>query len=129
MTARAERTCCCRACSRWRRETKSSPSASRSHDTALTCILVCMRQLNLNVTPEFERDLRQYMKKRGIERKSDAIRQAVREALQRPAGSQDYDFRSWLGLGLKAPLRRKPRFKSEDDLWSLIPPSSWPFSS
>jgi hypothetical protein len=77
-----------------------------------------MRQLNLNVTPEFERDLRQYMKKRGIERKSDAIRQAVREALERTAGFQDYDFRSWLGLGLKAPLRRKPRFKSEDDLWS-----------
>jgi len=77
-----------------------------------------MSQLNLNVTPEFERDLRRYMKQRSIKRKSDAIRQALREAVERAGSGSDYDFRAWLGLGLKAPLRRKPRFQSEDELWS-----------
>ena len=76
-----------------------------------------MRQLNLNVTPEFERDLRQFMKLRRITRQTEAIRLALREAVARASTGGDYDFRAWLGLGLKAPLRRKPRFKSEDDLW------------
>ena len=80
--------------------------------------MTCMRQLNLNVTPEFERDLRRYMKQRGIARKSEAIRLALRDAVERVGSGGDYDFRAWLGLGLKAPLRRKPRFQSEDDLWS-----------
>jgi hypothetical protein len=57
-----------------------------------------MKQINLNVTPEFERDLRQYMKLRKLDRKSDAIRWAIREALSRESGSADYDFRAWLGL-------------------------------
>lgn len=72
----------------------------------------------MNVTAEFERDLRRFMKQRSIARKSDAIRQALHEAVERVGSGGDYDFRSWLGLGLKAPLRRKPRFQSEDDLWS-----------
>ena len=79
--------------------------------------MVCMQQLNLNVTPDFERDLQRYMKQRGIPTKSDAIRQALREAVARSGGG-DYDYRGWLGLGLKAPLPRKRRFHSEDDLWS-----------
>ena len=80
--------------------------------------MICMRQLNLNVTAEFERDLEAFMKSRRIARKSDAIRQALREAAARSMGHDEYDFRSWLGLGLKAPLRPKPRFHSEDELWS-----------
>ncbi len=77
-----------------------------------------MRQLNLNVTPDFERDLRRFMRQRNIARKSEAIRMALREVVDRAAGAKEYDFRAWLGMGLKAPLRRKPRFRSEDDLWS-----------
>ncbi len=77
-----------------------------------------MRQININVTPEFEHDLQLYMRQRKINRKSDAIRQAVREAAVRGPRSNDYDFRTWLGLGLKAPLRPKPRFHCEDELWS-----------
>jgi len=77
-----------------------------------------MKQLNLNVTAEFERDLETYMKSHKITRKSEAIRQALREAGARSAGAAEYDFRSWFGLGLKAPLRREPRFHSEDELWS-----------
>jgi hypothetical protein len=77
-----------------------------------------MRQLNLNVTPEFERDLRQFMKQRRITQQTEAIRLSLREAVARAGAGAEYDFRAWLGLGLKAPLRRKPRFRSEDDLWS-----------
>ena len=77
-----------------------------------------MKQLNLNVTAEFERDLQTYMKSRSIPSKSEAVRRALREAVARSDGDEEYDFRSWLGLGLKAPLRRKPRFAGEDDLWS-----------
>ena len=75
-----------------------------------------MKQLNLNVTPDFERDLQQYMKKKEIPTKSEAIRQALREVGAHGTGS-DYDFRSWLGMGLKTPLRKKRRFRSEDELW------------
>ena len=80
--------------------------------------MICMRQLNLNVTAEFERDLQAYMKSHKISRKSEAIRRALREAAARSMGHDEYDFRSWLGLGLKAPLRPKPRFHGEDELWS-----------
>jgi len=77
-----------------------------------------MGQLNLNVTPEFERDLRRFMREKGIAKKSDAIRQALREAVAKADAHFQSDYRSWLGLGLKAPLNPKPRFQSEDDLWS-----------
>ena len=86
--------------------------------TARTCIIACMKQLNLNVTEGFERDLESFMKSRRIARKSDAVRQALREAAARSAGDSEYDFRAWLGYGLKAPLARKRKFRSEDDLWS-----------
>ena len=77
-----------------------------------------MKQLNLNVTTEFERDLQAYMKSHGLSRKSEAIRQAMREASARSVQDKEYDFRSWLGWGLKAPLRRKQRFHSEEELWT-----------
>ena len=77
-----------------------------------------MKQLNLNVTPEFEKDLKSYMRSRSVQSKSAAVRSALREAVELSAAGGDYDFRSWLGLGLKSPLRRKRRFRSEDDLWS-----------
>jgi hypothetical protein len=77
-----------------------------------------MRQLNLNVTEEFERDLRRFMRQKGIAKQSEAIRLAVREAVARTGAASHSDYRSWLGLGLKSPLNPKPRFRSEDELWS-----------
>ncbi|HEV2202302.1 MAG TPA: ribbon-helix-helix domain-containing protein [Bryobacteraceae bacterium] len=76
-----------------------------------------MRQLNLNVTDEFVRDLKRLMKRKGIKNKSDAIRLAVREAATSAAAPAS-DYRGWLGMALKAPLNPKPRFRGEDDLWS-----------
>jgi hypothetical protein len=78
-----------------------------------------MKQLKINLTPEFERDLAQYMKMRKLRSKPDAIRQAIREAVSHESGATDNDFRAWLGSGLRAPVRR-PRFRNEDDLWSQI---------
>ncbi len=73
-------------------------------------------QINLNVTPDFERNLRRYMRARGLRTKSEAIREAVREALgliERRAAPGELD--GWLGLAEGG--RRRPRFISEDQLW------------
>jgi Arc/MetJ-type ribon-helix-helix transcriptional regulator len=91
--------------------------ASRPRRTGLTCIIICMRQLNLNVTDEFVRDLQRLMKRKGINSKSEAIRLAVREAAASAAAPVS-DYRGWLGMALKAPLKPKPRFRDEDSLWS-----------
>ncbi len=77
-----------------------------------------MKQLSLSVTPEFEAGLGRYMEQKNIRTKSDAIRLALREAVGRRSRETSYDSRSWLGLALKAPLSRKPGFRSEDELWS-----------
>lgn len=75
-----------------------------------------MVQMNINLTQQFQRDLELYMKARGIKQKSEAVRQAVKEALE-AVERKKYDFGRLLGIGLKAPLNPNPRFKSEDDLW------------
>lgn len=75
-----------------------------------------MPQINLHVTDRFEKDLRRYMRARGIPTKSAAIRTAVREGCQRSASAKGTDFLSWVGLGKKGPGKRG-RFASHDDLW------------
>jgi Arc/MetJ-type ribon-helix-helix transcriptional regulator len=77
-----------------------------------------MKQLNVNITPEFERDLRRVMKVKGLKTKSDAVRQAVREAAERAHPTKKYDFRSLIGIALGGKENPNPRFKTEDDLWS-----------
>lgn len=71
----------------------------------------------MNVTPEFERDLKHLMARKRIRQKSEAIRLAVREAARRGTSSS-YDYRAWLGLALKGPLNPRPKFRNEDQLWS-----------
>ncbi len=74
-----------------------------------------MRQLNLIVTPEFERDLKKLIKARKYPNQSAAIRAAVHDAAQQKAPRRT--FRELLGLAAKYPENPNPRFKSEDDLW------------
>lgn len=70
------------------------------------------------MTADFEKALGEYMRKLHITQKSEAIRRAVREAVDNLRRStKSTDFHEWIGLGLKAPLNRKPRFLSEDNLW------------
>lgn len=78
-----------------------------------------MAQLNLNITPEFKKNLEKYMRKRGITTKSEAIRMALHELVTMMSVSKKSDFDSWLGAGLKAELKSSRKFKSEDDLWKI----------
>lgn len=86
--------------------------------TGPVCILICMRQININVTPEFEKDLQRLMKLRKYRTQSEAIRTAVHEAAKPAARTKPGSLRQLLGAALKAPMNPKPRFQSEDDLWS-----------
>ena len=77
-----------------------------------------MSQININVTPEFSKDLNRYMKKKGIKQKTEAIRKAVHEVAEKvEASTKEGEFRHLLGIGLKAPVNPNPRFKTEDELW------------
>jgi Arc/MetJ-type ribon-helix-helix transcriptional regulator len=77
-----------------------------------------MAQLNVHVTPEFEEALARLVRLRKLRSKSEAVRVAVHETLERETRRVDApDFRSWIGAALKAPLNPNPRFQSDDDLW------------
>ncbi len=78
-----------------------------------------MAQLNINLTDEFEEALRRFMRLRGVRTKSEAIRLAVQEGVERSlerAGRTS--FRAWLGAATRAPLNPRPRFASDRDLWA-----------
>ncbi len=77
-----------------------------------------MSQLNLNLTPQFEKDLLKYMKEKGVSTKSEAIRVAIKEALEFHCNAtKKSDLRELLGIGLRAPINIHPQFSSEDELW------------
>ncbi len=77
-----------------------------------------MAQLNLHVKPDFERDLARFMRLRGLDTKSEAIRLAVREGLERARGAgARKSFSSWAGAALGVRPNPEPRFPSDDDLW------------
>lgn len=78
-----------------------------------------MSQLNIHVTERFEKVLARLMKLRSLKTKSEAIRVAVEETLERAQkrSQRGENYAEWLGLGLRAPLNPSPRFHSDDDLW------------
>jgi len=88
-------------------------------DNLVTCMYtVQVSQLNVNMTPEFERALQRLMRIRGIANKSEAVRIAVIEAADRERVKvRSAAFHELRGAGLRAPQRTRPRFASEDDLW------------
>jgi len=76
-----------------------------------------MPQLNIHLTPEFEEALSEYMRLKRVKTKSDAVRLAVQEAVEREKRLRIVpDFSQWIGLALQAPLNPHPRFRSDDDL-------------
>ena len=78
-----------------------------------------MKQMNLQLNKEFLRNLKRLMQLSGIRTKSEAIRQAVARAVEdRLARKQQTNFRAWIGIGLRSPLKQSRQFKTEDDLWS-----------
>lgn len=77
-----------------------------------------MGQLNINLTPAFEEALTKYMKIRGIRSKSEAVRVAVQEGLERSMAShREVDFGSWLGSARGPGENLSPRFSSDHQLW------------
>lgn len=81
-----------------------------------------MAQININVTPSFARKLKTLMKLRRIRTKSEAIRVAVDEALERAKQPPPVtDFSEWLGIGNRGPDRPDRKFLSDDDLWEKGP--------
>lgn len=78
-----------------------------------------MPQLNLHLSPEFEQALAEFMRRRQIRTKSDAVRVAVQEAVERERRAYLVpDFSQWIGLGKQAPENPHPKFRSDSDLWS-----------
>lgn len=65
-----------------------------------------MSQISVELNPELEHALAEYMKLRHIETEAEAIRAALAEVVEhskiRP------DFSHWLGLGLQAPENPEP---------------------
>jgi hypothetical protein len=77
-----------------------------------------MTQLNVNMTPEFEAALSRFMRMRGIRKKSDAIRIAIAEGVERgPGRGAACRFSDWLGAATREPLNPSPRFRSDDEIW------------
>lgn len=77
-----------------------------------------MTQLNVNMTPEFEAALSRFMRMRGIRKKSDAIRIAIAEGVERGAGrAGECRFSDWLGAANREPLNPSPRFPTDDEIW------------
>jgi hypothetical protein len=78
-----------------------------------------MGQFNLNISEAFEKDIATYMKFKNIKFKSQAIREAISECLEKYRNPQLADFKSWLGAGNKAKRNPKPRFKNRGQLWKF----------
>lgn len=75
-----------------------------------------MPQLNLQVTPDFENNLRKLMKRRGFKTKSEAVSVAVQEAIERET-QQTINVDKLVGLALQTPLNPHPKFNSDNALW------------
>jgi hypothetical protein len=82
-----------------------------------------MKQFNMNVDRDFERDLKRVMKKRGLKHKAAAVRVIVKEAAGHAAPNptdkpwQRYDWDRLVGAALRYPENPNPRILTEDDLW------------
>ncbi|HSW94092.1 MAG TPA: hypothetical protein VLJ15_07060 [Gammaproteobacteria bacterium] len=76
-----------------------------------------MTQLNIHMTPGFERELAKFMKIRHLKTKAEAVRIAIKEGLEHSVQAKPTDFSAWVGIGKEIPNNKKPRFHSDDDLW------------
>ncbi|MCP4660526.1 MAG: hypothetical protein GY856_34430 [bacterium] len=78
-----------------------------------------MAQLNIHLQPAFVEDLEKFMSLRGVRTKSEAVRIAVREGLDRLIRKRRShpDFQQWKGRALRAAVNPRPRFQSDEDLW------------
>lgn len=77
-----------------------------------------MAQLNINVTPAFDRDLQRLMRVWSCRTKSEAIRAAVHESVERAEKKQNrMDFASLLGAANRVCGNPSPKFEHHRDVW------------
>ena len=79
-----------------------------------------MKQLNIQLDDRLAGGIEILIKHRGLRGKSEAVRVAVQEAVERllNSASPAAALRNSLGCALAVgKVRAKRRFKSEDDLW------------
>ena len=77
-----------------------------------------MSQININLSPEVESALDRLMRLRRFRTKSEAIRVAIQEGLERASRAAPVsDFKAWRGLALRAPVIPTPRFATDESLW------------
>jgi len=80
-----------------------------------------MKQLNVQLDDRLVEGLQLLIKHRGLRGKSEAVRVAVREAVERLLNSRPpaSALRESLGFALAVgKAKSRGRFKTEDDLWS-----------
>ncbi len=77
------------------------------------------KQMNLQVTPDFERDLREIMRAKGLKSRSEAVRRVVREAAEAtPRLTMGEWMESAWGLAAEG---ASPPF-DDDELWAGTDP-------
>jgi metal-responsive CopG/Arc/MetJ family transcriptional regulator len=76
-----------------------------------------MSQLNLHMTPEFSRKLARFMKLRGIATKSEAVRTAIGEAVERAEAKPPTNWQEMRGIAAKYPHAPRKDWLTEDELW------------
>ena len=79
-----------------------------------------MSQVNINVDEEFLKKLNQLMIYWSCKNKSETIRTAVDNCLERELRKPSQtDFNSWIGLGSVGDNNPSPMFSSHEALWNL----------
>lgn len=76
-----------------------------------------MSQLNIEVSPDFWEKLKKFMDLRGIANRSDAVRLAVEEALEKTNEKPKVSWKQLLGAGLVGELQPRDQWMTEDKLW------------
>lgn len=77
-----------------------------------------MAQMNINLSPEFQENLAAFMRLRGLHSKSEGVRVAVREALDREtARMPKVDWTRLIGWANQLPEGREAKSLDEDAIW------------
>jgi len=77
-----------------------------------------MAQLNINLAPEFQENLEKLMRLRGITSKSEAVRIAVKEAVERESAHKPMvEWASLIGWAKQFPEDPNAKLITEDELW------------
>jgi Arc/MetJ-type ribon-helix-helix transcriptional regulator len=77
-----------------------------------------MAQLNINLTTEFQENLDKLIRLRGFTSKSEAVRIAVWEAVERETAQKTkVDWRTLLGWAKQFPENPQAKPIADDDLW------------